>query len=228
MKRVDLPIPVPRRSELSYSEFKYVITDKYYLPAPKQGIRREIGSVLLARRTRRVFKSISLNKLSLLLWYSARAISVADPSAYSRWQRRPAPSAGGRHPIDLLVLRKCEGSWQIYLYDPVSHAISNLALRDDTSPEQFINYINQVVPVGQATVIWFGAQFDRTMAKYKNGESLVWRDAGALISVISIVAEAIEMNSCAVGVTGEPWLSNLLNSSGKVLGAGGMLVGCRP
>lgn len=227
MKRVDLPSPMPRLKELSYSEFKYAVIDKRYLPAPEQEIGREIGAVLSARRTRRVFKPISLDDLSLLLWHSARAASVSDPSAYTRWQHRPVPSAGGRHPIDLLVLRKCEGFWQVYLYNPISHSVSKLALRGGTSPDQFVDRINKVVPVGQATVIWFGAQFDRTMSKYKNGESLVWRDAGALISIISIVAEALEMNSCALGVTGEPWLSSLLDSGKNVVGAGGMLIGCR-
>jgi SagB-type dehydrogenase family enzyme len=225
MQRIDLSIPVPRRRELPYSEFEYRTENKHYLPAPERGLKKPIDDVLSKRSTRRAFKPISLNKLSLLLWHSARAVSVSPSSVSTRWQHRPAPSAGGRHPIDLLIFRKRRGSWRIDLYDPVSHSISKLILRDDASPELFIKYISQVVPVGQAMVLWFGAQFDRTMSKYKNGESLVWRDTGALIAVISLVAEALNMNSCALGVTGEPFLSRLLDSEGKVVGVGGMLIG---
>ena len=92
---------------------------------------------------------------------------------------------------------------------------------------RFLTSIDQVVSVGQGTIIWFGAQFDRTLSRYKDGESLVWRDTGALIATISLVAECLNLNCCALVIIGEPHFSQLLNSKGIVIGVGGLLVGSK-
>jgi SagB-type dehydrogenase family enzyme len=227
MKRVDLANPVPRDSALPYSEFEYRISEEIFLPEPEILIDTPFPDVLIARHSKRTFKVISTEKLNALLWHSARAITIAPPNHNARWQHRPSPSAGGRHPIDLLILREKRNSQNVFLYDPIAHKLCKLMLSKTSSLNQLVNLINQVIQLEQAAVILFGAQFDRTLSVYKNGESLVWRDTGALIATLSLVAESLELNCCALGITGEPFLSQMLDSKDKVVGVGGLLIGER-
>lgn len=223
MKRIDLKCPTPREIELPYSEFCYQIKEKSYLPLPDDLPSISLSDVLASRQSRRTYKAVSCQLLNSLLWHSARAIIVSPPNS-SRWQHRPTPSAGGRHPIDLLIFTKQDN---VYLYDPIPHALAKLNIIDNNSLGQFLISINQVITFEQATIIWFGAQFERTLSKYESGEDLVWRDAGALITTISLVAESLGLNCCAVGINGEPFISDMLSSKGKVVGVGGLLVGER-
>jgi hypothetical protein len=87
--------------------------------------------------------------------------------------------------------------------------------------------VDEVIPIGGATILWLAAQFDRTMARYENGESLVWRDAGCFLGTLDLTAEALGMSFCQLGLTGEPWISQTLGSGHRVVGAGGCLVGER-
>lgn len=226
MKRTDLFSPVPRGRELPYADFSYSIEEKSYLPEPDPLPSVTFASVLASRESRRCFKPLSLNDLNCLLHYSARALVVASPKQSPRWQHRPTPSAGGRHPVDLLVIHLQDSSPIVHLYQPEPHALAKLKVAN-TSLEKLCKLVNEVVSQEEATILWFGAQFDRTLSKYENGESLVWRDVGALLATISLVAECLGLNSCGLGITGEPFISELLASNGQVIGVGGLLVGRR-
>ena len=226
MEWINLGSPTPREYELAYSEFEYKVEGKTYLSEPEIQIDTPIGSVLAERRSVRSLKAVPGEKINALLWYSSRVISLA-PAASRRWQHRPSPSAGGRHPVDLFVVDLHTSSEEIFLYDPISHALSRLVISELTYLYQLIEFSNQILPLDQATIIWFGGQFERTMSKYEDGESLVWRDAGALIATLSLVAESLQLNCCALGITGEPLFSQMLKSKGKVTGVGGLVIGER-
>jgi hypothetical protein len=113
------------------------------------------------------------------------------------------------------------------LYNPISHS---LAAVDGIGPEDvnvFCDHVTNVVPISQGTIVWFGAQFHKTLAKYDGGESLVWRDAGALLATFCMVSEALDLNCCGIGITGEPFLSRMLGSPEGVRGVGGCVIGTR-
>jgi hypothetical protein len=113
------------------------------------------------------------------------------------------------------------------LYDPISHSLSLLGLRRPIAAKKLISQIRSVVPFQQATIILFAAQFQKTLVCYQNGESLVWRDSGALLATISLVAEAMDLNCCGLGITTEPFLSQALGANTLLSGTGGCLIGRR-
>ncbi len=76
-------------------------------------------------------------------------------------------------------------------------------------------------------ILWFAAQFARTRAFYEQADSLVWRDAGALVATVALLAETLDLACCPLGVTGEPLLSQVLGSDDAVVGAGGCMIGAR-
>jgi SagB-type dehydrogenase family enzyme len=222
MERINLNSPIPRKSELNHFEFPYKIVGKKYLPTPTAPTDIPFFQVLLSRNSRRNLGYLTDNSLSELLWYSAKTLSIKKMESGYIWQHRTSPSAGGRHPIDLLLFRR--GTSKVRIYDPLAHSLCEIKI-ESSLLDNFIESINEVISVREATIIMFAAQFDRTLSKYEYGESLVWRDAGALLATISLVAEAIGLHSCALGVTGEPLLSKLLRSNDRVVGVGGCLVG---
>jgi len=75
-------------------------------------------------------------------------------------------------------------------------------------------------------IFLFTALLPRTLSKYKNGLSLIWRDAGALITTISLVAEGLQLSSCPLGFS-----KPLINSDsfgideGDAWVMGGMVIG---
>jgi SagB-type dehydrogenase family enzyme len=225
MNRIDLASPFPREIEIPYLEFPYVIEDISYLPEPDPLPDIPFQAVLASRQSRRTFNPLVQDDLNSLLWHSARALAVSSPSQSTRWQHRPTPSAGGRHPIDILIFDEQNQPRSVHLYQPEAHALAKLKDLDISSMERLFVAVDEVVAPEQARILWFGAQFERTLSKYENGESLVWRDAGALLATLSFVAECLSLNCCAIGITGEPFISGLLGKNSNVVGVGGLLVG---
>jgi SagB-type dehydrogenase family enzyme len=225
MKRIEIGSPVLRSRELPYQEFTYPILSRQFLPEPIVKNSTPFLEVVGSRRSRRAYKPLASEQLNALLWHSSRTISVAPPELQVRWEHRPSPSGGGRHPIDVFILQRESGEYKLSLYQSIPHALATL----EAAQENIAGLVlaaERVLPRQEATVLWFGAQFERTLSRYENGDSLVWKDAGALTATFSFVAEALGLNFCPIGVTGEPYLSQSLQTV-KVIGVGGAYVGNR-
>ena len=69
-------------------------------------------------------------------------------------------------------------------------------------------------------LVGFIAESGKTASKYENPESLVWRDAGTLLGYMSLVAEALRLQFCPLGLTGDPELGDVLAPQSGLHGAG--------
>ena len=217
--------PKPRRRELPYRPFGFPIVSARRLPRPTISSRTSALDVIGSRRSSRTFRSpLSEGQLSALLWHSCRTIEARREHSGFEWQHRPAPSAGGRHPVHLLVLGGTFGDVPVELYVPEDHRLAVLDC-SEVRARRLRALAARVLGSHDATLIWLAAEVGRTTTKYLNAESLIWRDAGTLLAVLSIVASTMKLNSCALGPTGEPEVSRLLESRGSVMGLGGFAVG---
>jgi len=222
MERINLGSPSPRENELPVPPLEISIIKVARLPPPNDLPNASFQSILERRRSRRTFGGISINQLSTLLWFSANTKHREFGPNGVTWQLKPSPSAGGKHPIQILVFSP---DGQLSIYDSVRHSLG-LISTCSTNYLEFQNSIGNVVDVQLGTVIWFAAHFDLTMAKYKNGESLVWRDSGALSQTLNLVSESMNLNFCQLGISGEPSISALLQNQG-LEGVGGCIVGAK-
>lgn len=217
--------PSPRLRRRAFREWQYGIVTWHYLPPPPEDLSANAFRVLSERRSRRTFDAISIDRLGNLLWFTSKTRQV-QCLGRSRWQRRPTPSAGGCHPIDVLVEPWPIDHDRLYYYDPVSHALGEVCL---DSPVDLRLAKEQAIAATSATgngfIIWHLAQFRRTLAKYHRGASLVQRDAGALVGVTCVAAEALGLACCPLGISGEPFLSRALGSRTYSVGLGGCVVG---
>jgi hypothetical protein len=137
-------------------------------------------------------------------------------------ERRGVPSGGAIHPVHLLV---CDpGTRVLHRYDGDRHGLLQLAER---APSELVTECSEVLDLQRGTLLFFVAEPGKTAAKYEDPITVIWRDAGVLQGVLAVVAEAIGLNFCLLGLTGDPWLAGL-SQQGKLRGVGAAIVGSRP
>jgi SagB-type dehydrogenase family enzyme len=221
--RLDARAPKRRAQDAKYPEWNYRLGPPQYLSVPRAPKGKPAMAVIKARRSSLPISSLSQKDLAAILWWTCKTMLQAR---VGRWEHRPTPSAGGRHPIDVVV-QDLASPAALFFYDTRSHALRPLARSSAVASKRLSEAVKAVTGAEVGTVLWHAAQPARTMSRYSNGSSLVWRDAGALVAMTAIVAEALGLACCPIGITGEPWLSRALNSSSAVLGVGGCVVGDR-
>lgn len=215
--------PELRKNIKKYSPLNYKIDEYILLPGILDRVNSSFFDVLNNRKSTRSFGQLGLDQLSTLLWYSVKAKKLSVSESGMILSHRAAPSAGGIHPIDVFVsLPISLSKRQLLLYDPIGHRLARIKI-NCADGSGFFKEIDSCLPLTEGTLIWFGASLSDTGMKYVNYESLVWRDAGALLMTFQLVATALKINSCPVGTLGEPFLSKTLEK--KVISAGGLLVG---
>jgi SagB-type dehydrogenase family enzyme len=218
--------PTPRQQALGALDSSWSTNRARALPAPEHSHAADAFRVLDSRRTHRHFRALPKQELSTFLWYSARSrLSYLDESG-RRFESRPAPSAGGCHPYDLLVVRPRKGELTASIYEPSTHGLSELRCAR-TALRRFVKNISEAISPELGTILWLIAQPHRTQNHYRFPESLLWRDAGALIGVMAIVAESLRLSFCPVGATGDPHLATVMGQGRNVYGLGGVIVGGR-
>ena len=162
--------------------------------------------------------------MGVLLWLTAKTRATRTDGDGFVWQHRPVASAGGRHPIDILIVRDPKHP-TVTLYDPGAHALCDLEVASVDALQAVVEDVNEVTMNSRGTILLFVASFDRTLSRYSDGESLIWRDSGALLTHCYLVAEGLNVGCCGIGVTGEPWVSDILGNPPGVGGVGGCVIG---
>lgn len=221
--KIDLGALRVRAELLPYAEFEYPTTTRIALDSPRS--QPELPrDFLRTRRSRRGFGRIGVDELGPLLWHAARTCGYVE-GEYGTVELRPAPSAGARHPIDLMLFdtRVAQG----FVYRSTLHCLDQLRVGAQEHG-RLVAAARAVLDLGEGWLLWLVAQPARTLAKYECGEGFVLLDAGALVATLSFAAHATDVAYCALGISGEPWISRLLDSQGAAVGVLGGLVGTHP
>lgn len=228
MKLIELSEPDPRDKIVGWNEFEYRVARTVLLNPPDPTLAVNVFNVLDQRRTRRDFQRLEYAQVSSVLWFSAKRRSAVTRRHQYTWQHAPAPSAGGCHPADILILGISGEEQAVFVYEPISHALREVSCPNEEARDRLDGIATELSrSTGCGTTFWFGSQPDRTASRYKNPESLIWRDSGALLATVAIAAEALSLNCCPLGASGDPWVGQLVNSGGLVVGTGGCVVGVR-
>lgn len=178
--------------------------------------------VLNSRVTRYGSNKVALGELSELLWHSARQRPAAEAGSRAR-DHRAYPSAGGIHPVEILVQDIAGQPTYLYRYEPRNHSL--IILKNPASLCESLQIeASSCLATRPATLIWLVVVPDRTAAKYENASSLVLRDVGLVLGTIGLTATAMGLWPVPLGVTGEPFVSRDLKWSLPAFGAGGLHV----
>lgn len=213
--------PAPRNDQSAYVGFNYPLGPRYTLAIPDSDATIGFFQTLLTRRSSNVLSPLTAVQLGHLLWYAAKAYQISLHDGYL-FSKRASPSAGAIHPIDVIIYRP-ENDYLEY-YNPFEHSSYHLHF-ETNSVLEFLSHIQIAFPTIDGTVLWFVVHSYRTSAKYDGHESLVWRDAGALLQTVQLTANALGLVSCPVGTLAEPYLSDLFEGRSDILSAGGIIIG---
>lgn len=213
--------PMPRAMPKPYRPIDWCVAGVCDLPQPFDTPANL--TALESRSTRRGFGPVSRNKLGSLLWHTMRCKGARRTDLGFPIEHRPTPSAGGIHPIHVLVLEP--QATHLALYVPSRHELNVLA--DGDGVAELRAHCAELVSPADATILFFVAEFGRTQAKYHFASSLVWRDAGVVQGILAVAAEGLELNYCLLGTNGNPWLRSLAQK-GELYGVGAALLGTRP
>ncbi|MEO2071132.1 MAG: hypothetical protein ABGW99_07290 [Zunongwangia sp.] len=215
--------PKPKNNYDQFYPFHYPSIRKTKLNRYFKTKEGEFLDVLLTRRSSPELQDISLDDITELLYFSNKiqSISVDDSGFLS--SKRTVPSAGGRHPIDILVSLPSETTRFLQYYNPIDHSLNELSIPREIQ-QSFFAEVNENLSLGDCCLIWFSIQTKKTQSKYENAESLYWRDAGALLYCIQIISNYLGLKSCPLGGLAIKSFDNLFHTNNLISG-GGILVG---
>ncbi|MFN0252716.1 MAG: nitroreductase family protein [Kofleriaceae bacterium] len=161
--------------------------------------------MLDARSSVRELAPLTTEALGELLWHGARTRATSAHAPF--WQHRAAASAGGLHPLEVVLLRRdTPGALR---YDPIRHGLDELCDVDHDELDRARRKLDDVIPSSTGDVVVFLADLSRVEAAYENARSLVWRDAGSLLTTLHLVATALGLGMCQLGVLGHAVASAL-------------------
>lgn len=181
-------------------------------------IERSFLEVFEGRRSARTLTSVPLEALvdALRLALVPRLWKEGDPL---RRSRRPALSAGALHPISVLLFTRTA----VYRVNADESLLEELNI----SAELRMNWVSKckrVLPDADGAFIVLIADMARPMAAYENSESLVWRDAGALLQTLALAAESYGLGFCPLGVLGNE-ITDGLPGTAHLLAVGAAAIG---
>lgn len=143
--------------------------------------------------------AVTEHDLASLLRLATMLRTRRGDGRFGEWESRNAPSAGGLHAISLLVLPVSPGP--VGLYDVASHR-----LLSPPEPGEAIRLNRESVlglaGVSSGVTVQLVADIERYDACYTGFESLMWRDSGALLGLLAMIATALSLRSVILGRTG--------------------------
>lgn len=218
--------PSLRTEPLTFEPYIYDCGEEIRLP--KVEIKARETSFVDVFSERRSVKNLGicpLEMLSQILYLAVKPYTIGQDDYGVTVFRSAAPSAGGRHPIDVLVGLKEDGERWLYLYQPLKHTLRKLLVSPELQ-KAFFESVEETLPFGESALLWFSVQYMRTASKYTNYESLVWRDVGAQLCCLQQAAKYVDIDSCPIGYLAEETFGAMFKTD-KLMSGGGLIIGKR-
>jgi hypothetical protein len=194
----DEPRPLDLAGEWTRTPMAFAATCA--LPARIAAPDADFFTTLHGRRSA-IGAAAEIDRIAALLWHATQLRERRLDGRFGLWESRTCPSAGGLHPISLLVIPLAvEGMPGIYLDG--RHAIG--VLEGDPADAISSNRTSVAALANSAsgTTIQLVADTAILSACYENWTSLLWRDAGAMIATLSLIATALELTAVPLGREG--------------------------
>lgn len=214
--------PTIRKKPKQVEPFTVNSTIEIKLPSPIK-LDPEFISTLEGRSSKRYFSPPSIEDIGGLLFYTCR-VKSADINDYGEQVfYTNVGSPGALNAISVLVCT-CDGSW--FAYDPVRHTLKQLEA--SASCQKLYERCHSILNTrGTASLIWFVADMTLLKSKYENPETLALRHSGGISATLALVAQALGLNFCQLGICGVEE-ATLLSDKQELLGVGTSLFGRHP
>ncbi len=190
------------------------------LPTPTFKESADFFGTLESRRSVHPRRELNDADIGALLWHAARCQHSSQDRQGLLRQRRPYPSAGGLYETELLVIE--DGFTRLSAYDAVRHAF--LSIEPDFATFHLFKERLHELLRANATIFALVAHACVLDAAYASNKSLVWRDAGCVLSTLQLTATALGFASTCLGPLGIELAASLPSSCDHFI-AVGMLAG---
>jgi hypothetical protein len=214
--------PIPRDTPSAWAPYEFDVIATEALTRPGSPSSRSFADVIAKRRSA-VGDPITLSSVAELLWYSVGWKGYAPggragfPIAWST-----NPSSGGLQSINVICIAD-DGSAP-RMYDPVNHAF--LALKADNELVHVENRkaVLSVTGAHSGCTLRLVGDHSKVCAAYENADSLVLRDAGAVLATVCLCAEWLGLSACPLGFLGNAMLPLLGLPEERFQGVGGIQI----
>jgi hypothetical protein len=188
-------------------------------PGPDVGL----GTLLNTRQSRRDFGAVALESVAFVVrqafWTRAQGEGLQEGRRH-----KAMPSAGALHPIKCVLFRSGN---DVLLFDDDEDEFVQVAVKHPLSMEDLLRRCREVLPRADGYWLLLLADFDLTSDHYENPTSLIWRDAGAALQTLALVAEANRLAFCPLGILGQEGAIALLGDSDRYVAVGVCAIGRR-
>jgi hypothetical protein len=197
---------------------RWIRLPRIVLPPPE-----DVAVVMERRRSVRRIDPARLREIANMVgWVVARSGASVHENI-PRWKSLAA-SAGGLQVVEPILVPPI--GTRAFRFDGSSARLAVLKLADPAMMETFRERVRGMAPrTAGCHIIVFAADMPRARACYEWADSLVLRDAGALLQTIHTAAEAFRMSALPLGILGQEACAAILPAGGGIEAVGAMIVG---
>lgn len=194
------------------------------LTAPWPGADRLFADVAWSRRSA-VGGRIGLEPVGNLLHHLTKNIDGFMGRAGIPVKQRITPSAGGLHPYSFLCIG--DDDRRVLLYDPVGHAFQPLAVPHSDLYELNQDEVSAILGSAPGVTVRIVIDASKVSAAYRNPETLILRDAGAILPVAGMLAEWLNLLACPLGFLGLEFVEQMDLPAGRFVAVGALQITTR-
>ena len=214
--------PLPRQTPLPFRRIEWPVSRSMVLPAPVPPPMTDFASVIAARQSSRHIRRSSLRETANFLAFACAVRSTWGTD--SERSSRPAHSAGALHPVEVLLVAGARRE-RIFRIDPSLGVLQSLYIECIPSLRSLSAKLAAMLPDAHCDYLVLLADPALTGSWYFDPESLIWRDAGALMQTLHICATAYRLAFCPAGITGAELAAAIFGDGSRMIGAGVAVVG---
>jgi hypothetical protein len=214
--------PLRRPRPLAFRRIDWPVSRTMVLPPPVPPPITDFATVIAARNSSRHIRRTSLRETANFLAFACAVRSTWGLD--SARSSRPAHSAGALHPVEVLLVAGARRD-RVFRIDPLLNAIQSLRTRWTPPLKSLDAKLAAMLPHARSDYLVFLADPAVTDSCYLDPESLIWRDAGALMQTLHFCATAYRLAFCPAGITGAELAAATFGADSRLIGAGVAVVG---
>lgn len=218
MSLTEDPTPL---GDSAFLEYTWPVVSSKVFEVSEAPPTRTFADVIEQRRSIRLLAPAPLEQTVGALLFALRPRFWKEGDLLRR-SRRPSLSAGALHPITVLLFQERA----VFRLNAESSTLERLQF-SDKAYAAWVSKCQRVLPEANGTFLTLVADMARPSSAYANSESLVWRDAGAMLQTIALVVELFGLGFCPLGILGREVVTEL-HSDGQLLAVGAAAIGLRP
>lgn len=180
-----------------------------------------LTSIMRSRRSQRTMSAASVQAVAEVVRFVLRTDFIGTGRSHGR-KLKAVVSAGALHPVKCIIVDQTGAS---IAYDDAIDTFFSVGIRDADSMISFLDNCRNVLPTARGHWLAFLADNSDLSALYSDFPSLLWRDAGAVVQMMALAAEAHELAFCPLGILGSEAAAAMLPDTGRYVAVGVAAIG---